>query len=103
VTRKTNEKLGPFLQSIIRIELLTFFQANPYTRDTVDGLALRLHRPRQQVEEALHALSALGILEKCGTENITIYRLRNGDLISKYFQNHRQKVLFPQNNTEDLP
>lgn len=101
MTRKTNEKLDPILQSIIRIELLTFFQANPHTRDTVDGLALRLHRPRQQVEEALHALSAIGILEKGGTESITIYRLCNGDLISKYFQNHRQKCLSPQNNQGD--
>lgn len=83
---KSNEELNPVLQSMVRIELLTFFQANPHTRDTVDGLALRLHRPRDQVAAAAQALSNLGVLERSGTKNITIYRLRNGDLIKKYFQ-----------------
>lgn len=87
-------KLDSILQSVIRIELLTFFQANPHTRDTADGLALRLHRPRCQVEEALRTLSALGILEVGGTEKVVIYRLRNGDLISRYFQNHYEKCSF---------
>gem|GEM_PF-1187874 len=84
--RRIDEELDPILQSVIRIELLAFFQANPHTRDTVDGLALRLHRPRRQVEMALHALSALGILEVGGNMKVAVYRLRNGDLISSYFQ-----------------
>lgn len=82
---RINEELDPILQSVLRIELLAFFQANPHTRDTVDGLALRLHRPRHQVEMALHDLGALGIIE-IGTKKTTIYRLRNGDLVSSYFQ-----------------
>lgn len=86
MVERMNEELDPILQSVIRIELLAFFQANPHTRDTVDGLALRLHRPGHQVEKALHALRALGILEVSGTRKVTIYRLRNGDLISSYFQ-----------------
>lgn len=90
MVKKINEDLDPILQSVIRIELLTFFQANPHTRDTADGLALRLHRPRSQVEKALHALSALAILEISGTEKITIYRLRNGDLINDYFENKKR-------------
>jgi hypothetical protein len=86
VKEKSNEELNPVLQSMIRIDLLAFFQANPHTRDTIDGLALRLHRPREQVAAAAHFLSNLGVLERSGTKNITIYRLRNGDLIKKYFQ-----------------
>ncbi|MCL6558768.1 MAG: hypothetical protein K6U74_08170 [Firmicutes bacterium] len=86
MTERMNEDLDPIIQSVIRIELLAFFQANPHTRDTLDGLALRLHRPRRQVEMALHALGALGIVEIGGTKKVTIYRLRNGDLINRYFQ-----------------
>ncbi|AGL00272.1 hypothetical protein [Desulfoscipio gibsoniae] len=84
---KINEELDSILQSVIRIELLAFFQANPHTRDTVEGLATRLHRPQHQVKIALNALSALGILEIAGTPKITIYRLCNGDLITNYFKN----------------
>jgi len=88
VAEKISEELDPILQTVIRIELLAFFQANPYTRDTAGGLAIRLHRPCQQVEMALQALSALGILEIGGTSKVTIYRLRSADLISSYFQEH---------------
>jgi len=86
---KMDEGLNSVLQSVVRIELLAFFQANPHTRDTVDGLALRLHRPRRQVEMALHALGALGIVEIGGNKKVTIYRLRNGNLINNYFQEQR--------------
>ncbi|OPX87144.1 MAG: hypothetical protein A4E53_02604 [Pelotomaculum sp. PtaB.Bin104] len=87
MSENIHEELDPILQSIIRIEMLAFFQANPHTRDTVEGLALRLNRSRYQVKMALHALSALGILEM-GAKKLTIYRLRNGGLISRYFQEH---------------
>jgi len=88
VAEKINEELDSILQTVIRIELLAFFQANPYTRDTAAGLSLRLHRPCQQLEPALQALSAIGILEIGGTSKVTIYRLRSADLISSYFQKH---------------
>lgn len=88
MAEKINEDLDSIMQTVIRIELLAFFQANPYTRDTAGGLALRLHRPCQQLELALQALSALGILEIGGTSKVTIYRLRSADLITSYFQEH---------------
>ncbi|GBF33991.1 hypothetical protein DCCM_3102 [Desulfocucumis palustris] len=93
MAEKMNEELDPILQSVIRIELLAFFQANPHTRDTADGLALRLHRPRHLVETALSTLGALGILEIGGTKKITIYRLRNGDSIANYFRERGEKEL----------
>lgn len=86
MTGGLTEELDQVLQSIIRIELLTFFQANPHTRDTVEGLALRLHRAQYQVEMALNTLCAIGLLEVAGTKNITIYRLSNSILINSYFQ-----------------
>jgi len=92
VKEKLNEELNPVLQSVVRIELLAFFQANPHTWDTVEGLALRLHRPRYRVEAAAQTLSDLGVLERSGTKNVIIYRLRNGDLIRRYFQQKLVKV-----------
>jgi hypothetical protein len=91
VTGGLNEELDQVLQSIIRIELLTFFQANPHTRDTIDGLALRLHRTQHQVEIALNTLCAIGILEIGGSKNITIYRLSNGCLINSYVQDQCER------------
>ena len=41
-------------ESIVRIDLLTFFfQANPHTVDTVEGLARRLHRLPAEIRPAL--------------------------------------------------
>ncbi|MCF8010342.1 MAG: hypothetical protein K9L17_05190 [Clostridiales bacterium] len=85
-----NEKNDSIQQSVVRIELLAFFQANPHTRDTSSGLALRLYRPRHLVEGALNALSALGILEKSGSKDMTVYKLSNGNLINKYFQTYER-------------
>jgi hypothetical protein len=87
-----NKKLNSITLSVLRIELLAFFQANPHTRDTAEGLALRLNRPKHEVEVALTNLSALGILEIGGTEKLTIYRLRNGDLINDYFKDEYPKI-----------
>lgn len=81
-----NDEFDQVLQSIIGIELLTFFQANPHTQDTVDGLALRLHRSQNQVELALNTLCAVGILEIGGTKKVNIYRLSNSDLVNGYFR-----------------
>lgn len=85
------DEFDQVMQSIIGIELLTFFQANPHTRDTVDGLALRLHRSQNQVELALNTLCAIGILEIGGTKKVNIYRLSNTDLANDYFQEQCDK------------
>jgi len=91
VTGGLTEELDQVLQSIITIDLLAFFQANPHTRDTVEGLALRLHRAQHPVELALNTLCAIGILEIGGTKRINIYHLRNSDLVSGYFQEQCEK------------
>lgn len=89
---RVREDHDPILQSIIRIELLDFFQANPHTRDTVSGLATRLHRPSQQVEMAADALAALGILEMGGSRKITVYSLKHGEMIDGYFKEKKLRV-----------
>lgn len=88
MAEKISDELDQIQQSVIRIELLAFFQANPYTRDTAAGLSLRLHRPCRQLEPALQALCALGILEIGGTSKVTIYRLRSAELIRNFFEKH---------------
>ncbi|TEB16441.1 hypothetical protein Psfp_01269 [Pelotomaculum sp. FP] len=91
MTGGLTDEFDQVLQSIIRIELLTFFQANPHTRDTVDGLALRLHRSQHQVELALNTLCAIGILEIGGTKKVNIYYLSNSNMVSVYFQEQCEK------------
>lgn len=83
---RVREVLNPIMQSIIRIELLNFFNANPHTRDTVKGLATRLYRPAKQVEMAADALAALGILEIGGSSKVAVYSLKHGELIDSYFK-----------------
>ncbi len=78
---------GGVRESIVRIELLTFFQANPHTRDTAAGLARRLHRPLEDVAAAAAALARIGILDQNGSGPYVVYRLRHGELIRAYFEN----------------
>jgi len=84
-------KNGGIKGSIIRIELLTFFQSNPHTRDTAAGLARRLHRPPEDVEAAAAMLAKIGILDKNGSGPYTVYRLRHGELIRAYFENCQEE------------
>lgn len=74
-------------ESIVRIDLLTFFQANPHTRDTASGLARRLYRPLQEVAAAADTLVRIGILEKSVNSISTVYRLRNGEMLSSFYEN----------------
>lgn len=76
-----NHPEDPVISSIVRLELLAFFQANPYTRDTVKGLSTRLHRPIHQIQEAAVSLAALGILVTSGNKH-TVYRLKHGDSLT---------------------
>jgi len=70
----------------VHLELLTFFQTNPHTRDTVEGLARRLHRPVEEVAAAVEVLMKAGFLEKSGSGSSLVYSLRRGGLIRTYFE-----------------
>jgi hypothetical protein len=75
--------------SIVRIEVLTFFQANPHTVDTASGIARRLHRPLKEVLEAMEMLARIGILERAENGRFSLFRLRHGDLIASFFTEQR--------------
>ncbi|RKO66678.1 hypothetical protein [Desulfofundulus salinus] len=80
--RPPTEQVDPVLLSMVRIELLAFFRANPYTRDTIEGLARRLHRPLSAVSLAVSSLVALGILVGHQGSGAAIYRLKHGEFIT---------------------
>lgn len=58
----------------LRMECTLFFQENPYTFETAEGLALRLGRKREHIEPILQHLVSLSILEKIGEGDRAIYR-----------------------------
>ncbi len=75
--------------SVVRIEVLTFFQANPHTIDSGPGLARRIHRPTEDVEAALDFFTRIGILEKNIYGSMPLYQLRNGKMIASFFEDQR--------------
>ena len=51
-------------QTIVGLDVILFYQANPSTFDTPLGIALRTHRSLNEVEPALERLAEGGILER---------------------------------------
>lgn len=68
-----NHSIG---NAIIKIEILSFFLANPHTRDTLKGFSMRLFINHQLIAEAMEELIAVGIVEKSGNSERAIYRLK---------------------------
>lgn len=56
----------------VRLEMTLYFQRNPFARETVESLALRLNRPEALVEAVLPRLVEQTILECRGR----LYRYR---------------------------
>ncbi|NLU48869.1 MAG: hypothetical protein GXX09_00420 [Syntrophomonadaceae bacterium] len=63
-------------RAIGKIEVLAFFQKNPHTRDTLEGLARRLFLETELVAEVVKELLEVGILTKVGQGERAIYRLK---------------------------
>lgn len=51
------------VQTVVGLDVVLFYQANPRTFDTACGVALRTHRSIEEVEEVLERLAAAGVLE----------------------------------------
>lgn len=51
------------VQTVVGLDVVLFYQANPRTFDTARGVALRTHRSIEEVEEVLERLAAAGVLE----------------------------------------
>ncbi|MEG9295806.1 hypothetical protein V6B33_05050 [Mangrovibacillus sp. Mu-81] len=58
----------------LQIECTLFFQENPYTFETLEGLAVRLGRNLEDLRPVLDALVENTILEVIGTGAQSIYR-----------------------------
>lgn len=90
LTDQDGEILGDDIQgSVVRIDILAFFQANPHTVDTAAGLAKRLHRAPDAIERALNSLSRIGIIQKKKYNRVYLYRLKNGQLMASFFKHSK--------------
>jgi len=68
-----NQNIG---QAIIRIEILSFFLANPHTRDTLKGFSIRLFMNYEMIANVMEELVEVGIVEKVGNGDKSIYKLK---------------------------
>ncbi len=50
-------------QDLVGLDVALFFQANPRAFDTASGIALRTHRPVEEVQPALDRMGEKGYLE----------------------------------------
>jgi len=62
--------------AMTKIEILSFFLANPHTRDTLQGFSIRLFMNSGLISEVMEELIELGIVEKSGYNDKSIYRLK---------------------------
>ncbi|TNJ65860.1 hypothetical protein FE784_13140 [Paenibacillus hemerocallicola] len=58
----------------LQMECTRFFQNNPYSMETVEGISLRLGRKTEILDPVLGRLVSLSILEKTGNGSRSIYR-----------------------------
>ncbi len=77
------EELANFLKNVVnsmaKLDLINFFFSNPYTIDTVDGLALRIGRRVEGIEKTVEELSEAGILEKRVQGELVLYAFVPGN------------------------
>ncbi|GAE27446.1 hypothetical protein JCM9140_3593 [Halalkalibacter wakoensis JCM 9140] len=66
--------MGIFQINPLQIECTMFFQENPYTYETVKGLAIRLGRNTEDLVGVLEYLVSSMVLEVIGTGENAIYR-----------------------------
>lgn len=61
--------------AVVRINLLAFFHANPYTRDTAAGLARRINRDPKAVKQALKHLEQRQVISSQLLGSLEVYGL----------------------------
>jgi len=66
------ERVG---SSLLKLDLLSFFANNPYTRDTSSNIALRIGRDKESVALELYDLYLMGLLERERLDNTYVYHL----------------------------
>lgn len=58
----------------LQMECTRFFQNNPYSMETAEGISLRLGRKTEHLDPVLGRLVSLSIVEKTGNGPRSIYR-----------------------------
>lgn len=74
--------------SVIRVELITFFHRYPSASFKAEEIAERLGRDSKQVECQLERLAELNILEKAEMDGETVYRYRPPYCVSQNLMPH---------------
>lgn len=69
------------LDSLVKVEVLSFFAANPDALDSVGGIALRLGYMEGLLIEPLEQLADAGVLRRAGTGPTIVYRLGSGPVV----------------------
>lgn len=103
-----NEQLRRLLQDIVnsyaKLEIVYYFQQNPYALESISGLAQRLHRPPEEIYAALLDLTSHNLLQarplRVGASELvysynreTAARLGVPALIEAYQGERRQEIL----------
>lgn len=65
---------------LLRMECTLFFQSNPFTYETVEGLARRLGRTAEALYTALDYLTERSILHKIGEGAEAVYHYVQPDM-----------------------
>ncbi|WP_134685440.1 hypothetical protein [Brevibacillus migulae] len=65
----------------LQMECTLFFQMNPHAYETLDGLALRLGRTPEHLDQVLQKLVTLSILKRMGEGERAIYSYNQPDMI----------------------
>jgi len=67
--------ISHLVSDLAAVDLVTFLVQNPYTCDTVDGLAVSIGRKVAQIQPALEALAEAGFLNVTVMGKLRVYDL----------------------------
>jgi len=72
---KISSVIGKILSSKTKVELLAFFEQNPWTIDTADGVAMRIGKTGEAVQEDLYDLETAGFLKKKYIGHVLVFQM----------------------------
>lgn len=91
--------LEAIMDTLIDLELLTFFHRHPFTMDTAKNIAMWVNRDEVHIKQNLEKLVSLGIMDKIGSEDaFVVYSYtQDPELISviERFLSELQKRFIP--------
>jgi len=69
--KQLQEILCEIKKSLIKTQLIIFFHNNPYTIDTIEGIAMWVGMEEKEIYPELEDLSQAGVLYKYSSERVT--------------------------------